>query len=148
MKATLVISAAAALATVGVAASAVADDKPAPRQLVFLSVHGPNTLDQGGPLQPGDDGVFLDDVYNATRTKKLGTSAVHCVQNFADILNCTGTAHLDGRGDIVFTGATQRAETFVLAVVGGTGEFRGANGEAEIFTVDDQTDRTIVRLTK
>ena len=141
-----VATAVIALGSIGVAGAAPAAAKPAPRTLVFLSVHGPNSIK--GPMQPGDDGVFLDDIYNRSGTTKLGTSAVHCVQNFGDILNCAGTAHLDGRGDLVFQGATQPAETFVMAIVGGTGEFFGANGEIEVFTVDENTDRSTVRLQK
>ena len=142
----IIASSIIAVGSIGVAGAAPAAAKPAPRPLVFLTVHGPNSID--GPLQPGDAGVFLDDIYNRSGKTKLGTSAVQCVQNFGEILNCSGTAHFEGRGDLVFQGATQPTETFVMAIVGGTGEFIGANGEIEVFTVDETTDRNTVRLQK
>lgn len=47
------------------------------------------------------------------------------------VAQCDVVARLDGRGDIVLSGARpQSADPFLLAVTGGTGEFRHVRGQA------------------
>jgi hypothetical protein len=53
------------------------------------------------------------------------------------VSQCDVVARLAGRGDITLSGLVPEDEPFVLAVTGGTGEFRHVRGQALGEVVDE-----------
>ncbi|QIK66654.1 hypothetical protein G7072_10160 [Nocardioides sp. HDW12B] len=91
---------------------------------------------------PGDTFGFTEKLFQ--RGERVGRDAVECTikrvtrQSFT--MQCVGTLTLRGRGQITIQGAITFSETsgdsFSLAVTGGTGEFRGVNGEMVVVERD------------
>jgi len=80
------------------------------------------------PLSPGDEIVFTDRIVSGGRT--VGTNQGVCVAVAFPKFLCSTSAQLKG-GTIAFAGiydaATKAAQH--IAIVGGTGVYRGARGE-------------------
>ena len=90
-------------------------------QLVDVANDGPT---------PGDTAVSTSDLFrDAHFAHKVGTVSIACTVVTADELECSATGHLRG-GDVQVNGAVPTATMSAsLAITGGTGRFRGANGE-------------------
>src|SRR3954470_1226569 len=84
---------------------------------------------QDGPT-PGDQAASTSDLFrDAHFMHKVGTVIISCTVVTADELECGATGHLRG-GDVQVNGAVPTAtKPAALAITGGTGKFRGANGE-------------------
>ena len=90
-------------------------------------------------------------VYSAVETRArgaepLGSATGQCTQHSKTgakkvVLFCTNTFSLAG-GQIVLAGAVvDEAKRNVVAVVGGTGSYRGARGQAVEHYIDDESSR-------
>ena len=94
----------------------------------------------------GDYVVYTGVGTRAGSTKRLGTGAGQCTQHSKTgakpvILFCTSTFSL-AAGQIVLAGAVvDEAKRNVVAVIGGTGSYRGARGQAVENYIDDESSR-------
>jgi allene oxide cyclase-like protein len=95
----------------------------------------------------GDQFVFKGDL-----TDDGGVSAGHslgqCVMVADDAVQCTATLALEHGNIAVSGGAIEdgSAGGFTVAIVGGTGDYRGASGEIEVKDVDETTSELTVHL--
>lgn len=141
-----VAAGAAALASLAVTAAVLAGtastDRSAERRIAVFEKFGKDIADvnvRSKKNEPGDYVVFHDPVHASKNGPKIGDMHVQCIASFARDL-CRGVIELTGRGNISFEGLTLReAKPHVrrFAIVGGTGEFRGAKGE---FVSEKATD--------
>ena len=94
----------------------------------------------------GDYVVYTGVGTRAGGTERLGTGAGQCTQHSKTgakpvILFCTSTFSL-AAGQIVLAGAVvDEAKRSVVAVIGGTGAYRGARGQAVEHYIDDESSR-------
>jgi hypothetical protein len=95
------------------------------RQTAFQLVDPGND----GPT-PGDQAIATSDLFrDAHFAHKVGSVLISCTIVTADELECDATGHLRG-GDVQVNGAVPlETKPASLAITGGTGKFRGANGE-------------------
>ena len=80
------------------------------------------------------ENLFASDAHS-TRGDQIGTTAIQCTFGVAQTLQCDGTAFLDGRGQVHLTATVPFTEVqapFDVAVVGGTGQFATAGGDATL----------------
>lgn len=137
---------AAALVSLAAAAAVLAatgtTDRSSERRISVFEKFGKDIADvnlRSKKNEPGDYVVFHDPVHRSAKGPKIGDMHVQCIASFARDL-CRGVIELTGRGNISFEGLTLReAKPHVrrFAIVGGTGEFRGARGE---FVSEKATD--------
>jgi hypothetical protein len=98
---------------------------------------------------PGDLIVLSDVLFR--HGKRVGTSGVTCTVIFVSSnqqtvqLQCVGTLSLPD-GQITLQGLPNIAESFALAITGGTGAYRTAHGQANIFTLSDKADEYTLQL--
>ncbi|HEY3190393.1 MAG TPA: hypothetical protein VGJ70_23075 [Solirubrobacteraceae bacterium] len=99
----------------------------------------------------GDQFVFADDLFRDD--EKVGTDGGSCtvvaVEGQTATVNCTATFSLAGgqiavQGLVEFAGNEQ--QPFTVAVTGGTGRYRDADGEALLEPVSDTEDKVTIRL--
>lgn len=62
--------------------------------------------------------------------------------------NCTGVVQLTGRGTIAFAFVSSPPPHKVLAVTGGSGQFRTVRGEGTLDENEDHTGTLVLRLTR
>jgi hypothetical protein len=98
--------------------------------------------------QAGDRFFFREDVFasdaEGTKGAQVGSAFVQCTFGIAASLHCQGAVDIDGKGQLHVSAAlTDVGQTesgpFDVAIVGGTGEFHDAGGDATLTetTVDD-----------
>lgn len=101
---------------------------------------------------PGDTFTARDDLLDAKGAAKLGDAFINCVVQFGSApfdAQCEIVARLDGRGDIALSGLIPPSgdfDPFLLAVTGGTGEFRHVRGQA-LVEADDEGPPPTQRVT-
>ena len=61
------------------------------------------------------------------------------VVDAAAFANCTGVVTLDGRGTVTYAFENAPPPEKVLAITGGSGEFRTAHGDGVFLEAEDQT---------
>jgi hypothetical protein len=100
----------------------------------FGFVDNPPTTTRTRPsLSVGDSLAFGSRVLDASRTRRLGTSASQCTVTqpgglSTAVKTCFGTFALKGGTLAVATEIRGEPNTIVLAVTGGTGAYNGARG--------------------
>jgi allene oxide cyclase-like protein len=100
----------------------------------------------------GDYVVYTGIETGSPVTARRGTATGHCIQTSKTgvnpaILYCTNTITFAG-GQIVVAGAVvDETRRTVVAVIGGTGTYRGARGEAIEQYIDDETSRWTLTFT-
>jgi hypothetical protein len=106
-------------------------------------------LGETGP-STGDRFFFAEDLFRGG--EKVGDSGGECVivrvEGETGTGNCVATLRLPG-GQITLQALITFAEgnpPFTVAVTGGTGRYRDADGEATIETVSETEDRFTIRL--
>lgn len=108
-----------------------------------------------GPAGPslGDQVVFTDDLY--LRKQKVGTVDGLCtVTRLAEpttivcLVNATvdGAGQISHQGTVYLTAAGELPSRFVLPIVGGTGDFVGAEGQTKLMPRNETTVRLKVML--
>ncbi|MFI5898244.1 hypothetical protein ACIA5D_50015 [Actinoplanes sp. NPDC051513] len=143
---------AAAIASPPTAAKAGVDSATAHRDVLTFAVHfrpfPENFVDLGEPGPGiGDQLVFQDDLMDLTG-RHVGVEGGTCVITAAlpdgFQIECLGTISL-ADGQISYQGLVSNAPTKQLAIVGGTGRYRGASGEATLVELghDDAGTLTV-----
>ncbi len=144
----IVYTATAAVAVAGLfayGAGASPTGRPTATVVKFKATTASATMVDTPPLKvfgPGDGVVFRLRLSNPSTGKKLGTGTGTCQRYSAhdskpEIDVCTDTFTLPG-GQIIAMGTViDEAPHSTLAIVGGTGSYRGARGEAVEMFVDD-----------
>ena len=99
-------------------------------------------------FSPGDTFGFRDPLRDEEDTERVGQVRVVCTAHFGEDV-CGGAIHLGGRGDITFDGTvpvTAGPLRFLLAITGGTRDFRDARGQMRVESIDDETFRITLQL--
>jgi hypothetical protein len=152
---TLALAATLAVVTGGAvttSAAAPAASASSTRTLEFVVHFRPfdqNFVDVGAPgLSIGDASVFRDQLLDAkgrTVGEEAGTCLVTDVVATGVQTLCNGGVVLRG-GQIEFQGVATNAPRKTLAVVGGTGRYRGVTGEAVLVENGDDTGTLTLSL--
>ncbi len=142
-RAIVAVAALASLALGAVATSSAAI--PTPRSISVLA----RTIDSkviGPGLNAGDVWILRGTVYNK-QGKAAGVARTQCTLNFGKTGLCTMSFYFTDRGHIILHGPVplQRSAPVWLAVVGGTGKYRNARGEAHV-TLGRKTARAAIEL--
>ena len=113
-------------------------------QVVFMPF---NYTDLGAPGPSAADViVFHDQLLQSA--KAVGDEIGSCVLvDATGLSNCTGVMQLENRGTITFSFANAPPPHKVLAVTGGSGEFRTARGDGTLDENEDHTGTLVLRLT-
>ena len=128
--------------TAAVLAATGSTDRSSERRIFVFEKFGKDIADvnlRSTKNEPGDYVVFHDPVHSSAKGPKIGDMHVQCLASFGRDL-CRGVIELTGRGNISFEGlALRERKPHVrrFAIVGGTGDFRGARGE---FVSEKATD--------
>jgi hypothetical protein len=95
----------------------------------------------------GDNLLAVNDLYMGPGKKgKLGQATETCDFNFNANADCSLTIRLSG-GNLVATGAIHfNSKNFVLAIVGGTGTYKGAGGELTVSPGGKNTQKFAISL--
>jgi hypothetical protein len=95
----------------------------------------------------GDQTLAVASIYSAPGKKgKEGESAETCFFNFSKNASCDLTIRLQG-GSLDATGAIHfDAKNFVLAIVGGTGAYKGAGGELKVSPASKSAQKFAISL--
>jgi hypothetical protein len=105
------------------------------------------TLVRHGPgVNPGDEVLFRNKLRDPRTNAFVGVISNHCSITFHDSSECEGTLILFHRGKITFAGNVPIADHFVVAVTGGTQEFRGVRGQAFVTDTTNPRDPIVVQL--
>jgi len=91
-----------------------------------------STAEKGNGPFPGDEALFKFSVYASSDLKKtVGTALFTCEYNFDKNAFCDATYQLSG-GTLVGAGQFNfNASSFAIAITGGTGKYRGRQGDLE-----------------
>jgi allene oxide cyclase len=105
---------------------------------------------QDGPT-PGDQAVGTSDLFRDAHFKhKAGSVSIACTVVTAQELECGATGHLRG-GDVQVNGVVPlETKPASLAITGGTGKFRGANGQITTtpLNADGSDSRDVLIFTR
>ena len=122
--------------TAGIAAAAAAHDGGTGKTIKYVS-HQTHfkSFDLGKDgFGPGD--YFVAFSQDKASSKQIGHDTVVCHFNFGGFADCTGTTVL-AKGQIVTAGEAPSGDRFTLAIVGGTGAYKNAKGQALFHTIND-----------
>ena len=105
-----------------------------------------NYTDLGAPgLSAADVIVFHDELYQSERA--VGDEIGSCVVvDETGLSNCTAVMQLENRGTIAFSFVNSPPPHKVLAVTGGSGQFRTARGDGTLDENGDGTATLVLRL--
>jgi len=118
------------------------------RTMTFHVVFAPfNYTDLGAPgFSAADVIVFHDQLLQGAKT--VGDEVGSCVLvDETGLSNCNGVVQLENRGTITFSFVNAPPPHKVLAVTGGSGEFRTARGDGTLDENGDGTGTLVLRLT-
>jgi hypothetical protein len=134
----------------GIAAASPGGSSPQVIQLTAVSgraqVHtsGPH----GRPV-PGDYLVFTQSLYYDAQLKHpAGDAFIQCVfEGSGQNSSCTANATLTGRGSLTVEGRTSGGHgSASIGILGGTGEFRDATGQADIEHLGNKVQTVVLHL--
>jgi hypothetical protein len=117
------------------------------RTMTFHVVFAPfNYTDLGAPGPSAADViVFHDQLFQSG--KAVGDEIGSCVLvDATGLSNCTGVMQLENRGTITFSFVNSPPPHKVLAVTGGSGQFRAARGDGTLDENGDGTATLVLRL--
>ena len=132
---------AVAIATSAIAGGALASSPehrhPGNRFTVVEHAVTDTTADTGSPGDsPGDVLAFANPIFDASDTHQVGTDNGSCIRTAVGMsYECSWTTSLPG-GSIVVSGPFLDAGDSTLAIIGGTGAYRGASGEMRLHARD------------
>ena len=106
----------------------------------------PNYTDLGAPgFSAADVIVFHDQLLQSA--KAVGDEVGSCVLvDETGLSNCSGVVQLEDRGTITFSFVNAPPPHKVLAVTGGSGQFRTARGDGTLDENGDGTGTLVLRL--
>jgi hypothetical protein len=95
----------------------------------------------------GDEFTFNSVFWNADQTQRVGANHGYCVVLTRRLSHCSGTARLMG-GTLEFAGNSANASRFSIAITGGTGPFKGAEGQVTVenLNADGSLTRDTIQL--
>ncbi|MGB8383085.1 MAG: hypothetical protein WCG47_17870 [Dermatophilaceae bacterium] len=128
-------------------ASASDDGGRSGRELTFRVMFSPFNYTDLGPTGPSaaDVIVFHDQLFQTGN--RVGDEVGSCVLvDPTGLSNCTGVVRLDDRGTITFSFVNAPPPHKVLAVTGGSGQFRTARGDGTLDENGDGTGTLVLRL--
>ena len=102
----------------------------------------------------GEEGVSAADVIVfhdqlTVNGASVGDEVGSCVVvDSTGLSNCTAVMQLTGRGTIAFAFVNSPPPHKVLAITGGSGQFRDVRGEGTLDENEDQTGTLVLRLTR
>lgn len=140
---------AATFAVVAAAIAAPSGSEAGMQTLTFVETATSFTHVDNPPRNVFGQGDYVVYTVVGTRpqsTERLGTGTGQCTQHSKTgakkvIMFCTSTFSLAG-GQIVLAGSVvDEAKRNVVAVIGGTGSYRGARGQAVENYIDDESSR-------
>jgi hypothetical protein len=101
-----------------------------------------------GPF-PGDQALFKFAVYSSNALKKsVGTAVFTCTYNFDRNAFCDAVYTLKG-GSLIGAGAFNfDAGRFSIAITGGTGKYRSANGDLQATPAKNKAQHLTIVLTR
>jgi hypothetical protein len=102
------------------------------------------TKERGNGPFPGDEALFKFNVYSSPRVKgPIGTAVFTCQYNFNKNAFCDASYQLSG-GTLIGAGPLNfNSPVFSIAITGGTGKYRSAQGQLQ----STQTKANIQRIT-
>ena len=105
-----------------------------------------NYTDLGAPGPSAADViVFHDQLLQSGKT--VGDEVGSCVLvDATGLSNCSGVVQLENRGTITFSFVNAPPPHKVLAVTGGSGQFRTARGDGTLDENEDHTGTLVLRL--
>ena len=117
------------------------------RIMTFHVLFAPfNYTDLGAPGPSAADVIVFHDQLLQNGTA-VGDEIGSCVLvDETGLSNCSGVMQLEGRGTITFSFANAPPPHKVLAVTGGSGEFRTARGDGTLDENEDHTGTLVLRL--
>jgi len=144
----------AALVAIAISAAsfASASDEGGGRTIVVIEkTTFQKFLDLGKPgPTPGDEFFFASQIWNTAQTDRIGSNHGYCVVENPPVAHCAGTVRLDGGTlEYAFQLRLTNPNPPTPAIIGGTGAFDGAEGQAHIHNLNSQgtlTRDTIVLL--
>jgi len=139
--------AASVLLLQGSALSAATGNDQGGRTMTFHVLFAPfNYTDLGAPGPSAADViVFHDQLLQGA--KAVGDEIGSCVLvDATGLSNCTGVMQLENRGTITFSFVNAPPPHKVLAVTGGSGDFRTARGDGTLDENGDGTGTLVLRL--
>jgi len=95
----------------------------------------------------GDEFTFNSGFWNTSQTQRVGSNHGYCVVLTKRLSHCAGTARLMG-GTIDYAGNLSGASDSRIAIVGGTGPLKGAEGQVSIHNLnaDGSLSRDVIEL--
>jgi hypothetical protein len=96
----------------------------------------------------GDEFTINSVFWNLGQTQRVGSNHGYCLVLKANLVHCVGTGRLPG-GTFEFSGnISGEASDFRIAITGGTGSFKGAEGQAVIHNLnaDGSLSRDVIEL--
>ncbi len=143
------VGALVAMAIGGVSFAAASNEGGARTITVIEKTTSQQFVDVGASgFSVGDEFVFASQFWNTDQTRQVGSNQGYCVALSAQIAHCAGTASLRG-GTIEYGGTTnQTAQTFTIAITGGTGSFVHAEGQVTIHNLNSNgtLSRDVIQL--
>jgi hypothetical protein len=89
-------------------------------------------VDVGEPGEgPGDQFLFENNLMNPAGTRIVGRDSGHCMVGI-ETFTCDATAWIFGKGKIVVSSPTFTDTDNKLAITGGTGKFKEADGQLRL----------------
>ena len=115
--------------------------------MTFLVVFSPfNYTDLGAPGPSAADVIVFHDQL-LQNEEAVGDEIGSCVLvDATGLSNCTGVIQLENCGTITFSFVNAPPPHKVLAVTGGSGEFRTARGDGTLDENEDGTGTLVLRL--
>ncbi len=143
------LAALGALAVGGAAFASGSNDHSGRTITVIEKGTSANFVDLGakGPSF-GDEFFFQSQLWNADKTRQVGTNVGYCVAQLGGVDHCQGTAKLAG-GTIEWAGSVPgNAQRFRIAITGGSGAFREAEGQIAITNLNQSgsLSRDVIQL--
>jgi hypothetical protein len=80
------------------------------------------------------------------QTHKVGEVTIVCTLTAAQAALCQAVSEFTGRGQIMVQVLSRHPADFDGAIVGGTGEFRGASGEIHVRDIQGPDERVTLDL--
>ena len=117
------------------------------RTMTFHVVFAPfNYTDLGAPGPSAADVIVFHDQL-LQNEKAVGDEIGSCVLvDATGLSNCTGVMQLENRGTITFSFVNAPPPHKVLAVTGGSGQFRTTRGDGTLDENEDGTGTLVLRL--
>jgi hypothetical protein len=137
----LLVATVAAISIAGVAAaSGSSSDLTGPETLHLGAITAAEYIESGGhhssqeqTFRDGDQRTYRYRLTDPSTGARIGFGQMFCASTVGSLMLCSAAYVLPGQGQIELQGSwSLNKKPNILAVVGGTGRFRNAHGDAQI----------------